>query len=44
MDQAKQREATQQFLNEHSALTRRYFLGLGAAGVHAPEELVVGVY
>jgi DMSO/TMAO reductase YedYZ molybdopterin-dependent catalytic subunit len=35
MDLKKQRESTQQFLSEHTSLTRRYFLGLGAAGAAA---------
>ena len=35
MDQVQRRIATEQFLAEHTALSRRYFLGLGAAGAAA---------
>ncbi|MBC8290813.1 MAG: hypothetical protein H8E37_10905, partial [Planctomycetes bacterium] len=35
MDQAKRRAANEQFLAEHTTLSRRYFLGLGAAGAAA---------
>lgn len=35
MDQAERSDATQRYLQEHTALTRRYVLGLGAAGAAA---------